>query len=145
MGRGFTVRPSTAADTGALARLMADLRYRTSEAEMIARLDPIVTHPDYQMLVAEVAGQVAGMVGLIREYFYERNGPYVRIAALVVDRRHRRKGVGSALVAAAEGWAGERGAVAILLNSGRHRTDAHRFYRHLGYEESGVRFHKMLE
>jgi GNAT superfamily N-acetyltransferase len=43
-----------------------------------------------------------------------------------------------------EGWLRDRGAARITLTSGKQRADAHRFYRNLGYEETGLRFAKKL-
>ena len=66
------------------------------------RLAAILAQPDYQTLVAEVDGRIAGMAGICVGYFYEQNGRYGRILALVVDAGCRGRGVGSALVLAAE-------------------------------------------
>ena len=123
---------------------MRQLGYPTSAEEMRDRLAAILAQPDYQTLVAEVDGRVAGMAGICVGYFYEQNGRYGRILALVVDEGCRGRGVGSALVLAAERWAAAQGAHNVVLNSGRSRTAAHRFYTRLGYEATGLRFIKTL-
>lgn len=45
---------------------------------------------------------------------------------------------------AAENWAKEIGAKGVRLNSGASRTEAHAFYRHIGYtsEKQQIRFLK---
>jgi GNAT superfamily N-acetyltransferase len=57
------------------------------------------------------------------------------INGLVVDEAHRSDGIGAELVAAAEAWAWEHGATAIMVRSRSARVRAHRFYERLGYVE----------
>lgn len=55
------------------------------------------------------------------------------IGGLVVDRNHRRLGIGRALMERAEVWAAERGCSMVRLTSSATRTAAHQFYEGLGY------------
>ena len=76
--------------------------------------------------------------------FYEKNGFYARLVALVVSEESHGRGVGAALVRAVERWANQKGAGEIFLNSGVQREGARRFYEKLGYRVTGVRFSKEL-
>jgi GNAT superfamily N-acetyltransferase len=58
---------------------------------------------------------------------------FVLIGGLVVDRNHRRLGIGRELMDRAEAWARERGCSMVRLTSSATRTAAHRFYEDLGY------------
>jgi GNAT superfamily N-acetyltransferase len=58
---------------------------------------------------------------------------FVLIGALVVDRKHRRLGIGRALMNRPETWARERGCSMVRLTSSATRTAAHRFYEDIGY------------
>jgi GNAT superfamily N-acetyltransferase len=69
-------------------------------------------------LVAEYNEDVVGMIGLCSGYFYEKNGLYVRIVALVVESKYRNMGIGKKLMEEAENWARKQGAISIGLNSG---------------------------
>ena len=55
------------------------------------------------------------------------------VEALVVDERHRRAGIGTALMNAATDWARARGAVEIVLTVWAGNAAAEAFYGRLGY------------
>ncbi|PFA63357.1 GNAT family N-acetyltransferase [Bacillus sp. AFS015802] len=126
---------------------MNQLGYPTSLEQMKSRMAQIDSNPDYLTLVAEVKGKVAGMIGLTKGYYYEMDGCYVRIVALVVDSAFRKLGVGHELVSEAERWAGHIGATGIGLNSGNReeRLQAHAFYRKRGYVAKSTGFAKSLD
>ena len=144
MTNGVVVREAEKRDLGVLAKLMSELGYPTSFEEMNRRLEEISADPSYGTLVAETDGQVLGVVGLHLERFYEKNEPCARLMALVVGSEHRDRGVGRALISAAEDWARRRGAGEVMLTTHKRRADAHRFYRNVGYEATGYRFYKEL-
>jgi GNAT superfamily N-acetyltransferase len=68
------------------------------------------------------------------------------IGGLVVDADLRGQGVGAQLMAAAEAWARENGCQSVYLRSNTLRTEAHAFYRHLGYSliKSQYAFRKVI-
>lgn len=71
-------------------------------------------------------------------------GDWCRITALVVDENARGRGVGQALISAAEEAALATGCVRIEATSARRRKDAHRFYDRLGYARDTLHFVKIL-
>ncbi len=56
----------------------------------------------------------------------------------------RDAGVGTALMAAAEAWAGARGIRVILLDMSVRNAAAQRFYERLGYEVNGLYLRKAI-
>lgn len=104
-------------------------------------LEQAINSRDSAVLVA--ADHAGGLIGLCTAYqdlHSIRFGYRAWIEDLVVDPRHRSRGVGKALLDAAKGWARERGAMHLELDSGLERTDAHRFYRREGSEYESVSF-----
>jgi ribosomal protein S18 acetylase RimI-like enzyme len=94
------------------------------------------------MLVAEVGGRAAdaALAGAVLVRIYDTPDDPSMVArrrahveALVVDERHRRMGIGTALMNAATTWARERGAVEIMLTVWAGNADAEAFYERLGY------------
>jgi len=140
------IRQATADDVPALALLMNELGYPTTVAEMKERYNLLQGHPDYATWIAVCNNQVAGMIGLLRNIYYEKNGIYIRVGALVVHATYRKLGLGKALLQKATDWAIELGASHILLNSGNReeRKEAHPFYQHLGFEPKTTGFIKTL-
>ena len=70
--------------------------------------------------------------------------PIVRVTALVVDRRARRRGVGKLLMQHAEQVGSAAGCEFVELTSAMDRAEAHAFYRNIGYEPNSLRFRKPL-
>jgi GNAT superfamily N-acetyltransferase len=141
--RVFT-RVSSAADANRIAELLTVLGYPSTPTEVVGRLERIAGAPDFASWVAEAGGRVLGFIGACTAPAFEKNGTYGRILALVVDPDARGLGVGRDLTLVAERWMEGRGAAEVFVHSGNHRTEAHAFYRRLGYEATGVRFRKRL-
>ena len=140
----LTVRVAEVNDAAALAQLMCELGYETTESEMQMRLERIANDDRYRTFVAVRDGKVCGMIGTLISLSYEHNDLGGRIVALVTLRTMRRHGIGRALIASAEKDFAQRGIRGIALNERLAREDAHKFYESLGYELNGWRFVKQL-
>ena len=138
------LRLAQARDAPALSRLLEQLGYHTTPAGVARRLTRLESDPAARALVAEVAGEVAGLATLRVEHLIEHEQPFCRLTALVVDERRRGTGIGAALTAAVEEEARRRDCAGVVLTSADRRTDAHAFYRRLGYHDTGRRFVKSL-
>lgn len=143
-GSATVLRPARPSDAPEIARLSGDLGYEATPESAARRLARILDDPAHHVIVAELGGEVVGLASLLRAWTIHRDEVSVRLSTLVVDRGHRRRGIGERLVAAAEDWARARGARSLHLTSGNHRPDAHRFYARLGYSGDGMRFRKDL-
>ena len=129
-------------DFETLTELISELGYPSTVSTVSNRLSKINSNKCYKTLVAEVDGKIAGFIGLCKLYAYEYDGAYVKIIALVVNKDYRSKGIGTKLVESAEKWALDEEAIAITLNSGINRKEAHEFYKSNGYGIKGYSFSK---
>jgi GNAT superfamily N-acetyltransferase len=111
---------------------VTQLGYESSAHEVAARLGRLLMRPAQRFIVAEMEGRLVGWVH-VEVADYIESDPYAHIAGLVVDRMHRRLGIGAALMAEAEAWARQQGCVVMRLRSSAARTRAHAFYEGLGY------------
>lgn len=80
------------------------------------------------ILVAQDSGSISGICSACLDLDSVRFGPRCWVEDLVVDPELRSRGTGKSLLDAAKGWARERGASHLELDSGVERADAHRFY-----------------
>ncbi len=142
MQRTTRVRPAAPDDNAAIAALMEHLSYPTDAGTMGARMERLTALPGYAAWVAESDGEVIGMVGAMIGWPFVYDSPYARILALVVDPAHRGRGAGAALVRTVEDWARAQGASSLHLTAGNQRTEAHKFYARVGFEDNGKRFFK---
>ncbi|MGC2353523.1 MAG: GNAT family N-acetyltransferase [Candidatus Udaeobacter sp.] len=141
---GCWIRDAELNDAPELAVLMCELGYETQRAEMETRLKLILSNPAYKTFIAIMDGCVCGMIGTLTYPSYEHNDPSGRILALVTLSAARRRGIGRALIAAAEKDFGQKGIRRVALDTRSTREDAHKFYESLGYERNGWRFVKQL-
>ena len=140
----LSIRVAETSDAAALAQLMCDLGYETTQSEMQMRMERIAADDCYRTFVAVLDGKVCGMIGTLACPSYEHDDPGGRILALATLSTMRRRGIGRALIATAEKDFAHRGIRRIALNTQLAREDAHKFYESLGYERNGWRFVKQL-
>lgn len=98
--------------------------------------------PARTLLTALLDGDVAGTVDLfvMAPNLTHDGRPWAIVEHVVVDRTRRGRGVGRALLEEAIRRARARGCHRIELTSDNRRTEAHAFYRSLGFETSAQAF-----
>ena len=138
----FMVRRAEAGDSAAIAVCLAALGYATPPALVAEKLSTLGGPSDTVLVVEDPATGIVGVVSVHLVPLFHAAGSLARLTALAVVPRHQRKGVGRALVAAAESFAWAHDCRRVEVTSGDHREDAHRFYRALGYEMDERRFIK---
>jgi GNAT superfamily N-acetyltransferase len=140
------IREYVSSDLETLTELIGNLGYPTDIETMKYRMELIQSTPMYYTFVAELMGEVVGMIGVRQAFFYEGDGVTTQISALVSKPEHRGMGIGKALVSYVEEWAAKNGSEILYLNSGmkEERLKAHEFYKAVGFEITGYRFVKKL-
>ena len=142
----LTIRPAAEPDAAALAPLLAALGYPASADAVAARLRRVAAYRGPVVALVAAAGD-GSLVGLLTAHAFatvHADEPAALLTTLVVAPEARGRGVGRALVRAAEAWAVTQGAVKVSVTSGAQRADAHRFYEGLGYAYTGKRFARTL-
>jgi GNAT superfamily N-acetyltransferase len=124
-----TMRPG---DAKSVTELSTSLGYPISARAMRTRIGVVEKRRDQRLFVAELSGTVVGWLEVFRPLSVLNWGK-AEIGALVVDDRHRRRGVGASLLRAADGWAQKRRAPFVYLRSNIVRKEAHKFYERLGF------------
>jgi GNAT superfamily N-acetyltransferase len=125
------VRAAASRDAAAIAALAVQLGYdpgTESARRTLVERDPA----RLVELVAERAGVTVGWLDL-GEVHALHDGRGFLIHGLVVDGAQRGRGIGRALLQAAEAWARAHGGATLRVRSNVVRGDAHRFYEQNGY------------
>lgn len=133
------VRQARASDADDIIRLTKHLGYDVDAGSMRERLPRLLARPDQHVLIAEVEGTAVGWLHASVWECIEADA-FVVIGGLVVDREHRGKGIGRALLERAEQWALSQGCGIVRLWSSSVRTEAHKFYEHLGYQKLKMQY-----
>jgi RimJ/RimL family protein N-acetyltransferase len=142
------VRPAEAGDAHALVELAREVgeereawlltsgEWRTP-AEERRYLRAVRRSRDAAVFVAEDTGGVVGRLSVARDP--HPSSHHVADLGLMISRSHRRRGIGLALMEAAEGWARSVGIEKLELHVFPHNAPARAFYARLGYREEGLR------
>ena len=110
----------------------SEMGYDYPKEETRQRIKDILASEHDKIYVAELDGSVVGYV-----HANDYNLIYVpamkNIMGIAVSNKHKRIGIGKALLTAAEAWAKADGAKGVRLVSGETRKEAHMFYEWCGY------------
>jgi ribosomal protein S18 acetylase RimI-like enzyme len=133
-----TIRPATQDDIPAMVRLLAQLFAIEADlaidpAAQARGLAMLLGRADAVALVATLAERVAGMTTVQLTVSTARGGLSAGVEDVVVDAPHRGRGIGRRLLAAAEAWARERGALRLALLADETNAPALDFYDRLGF------------
>lgn len=147
----FDLCRAVEADLPALVELLADdplgaARETTTMAPYLAAFREIDAD-DHQLLlvVRSETTEIVGTMQLTLVPGLARGGAKrLLIEAVRLGADVRGGGLGAALFDWAHGYGRDRGAHLAQLTSDKSRTDAHRFYRRLGYEPSHEGFKRPL-
>jgi len=138
-----TIRRAESGDADAIAGCLAELGYETPASLVTSKLSTLTASAADGVLVAIEPD--AGLVGVVSVHLlplFHAPGNLARVTALAVRKDHQRQGVGRALVAAAEVFAWRHDCRRVEVTSGDHRSEAHDFYKGLGYQTDERRFIK---
>jgi GNAT superfamily N-acetyltransferase len=133
-------------DIACLTDLTITLGYDTTIEQMTTRMETILRLDNYWTFVAILDKNIVGYIGLNKNYFWEQDGHFIRIQALVVNKEYRRFGVGEKLINYTEKFARQIKANLIVLNCGNRdeRKSAHQFYPKMGFEAKSTGYIKRL-
>lgn len=135
------IRLARSTDAAAINELLDQLGYPQSDpATTAARIKTWTDDPDGAVYVADTEQGLLGVISVHTCPFFERDGTWARIVALVVSDKARRQGVGSHLITAAETFATNQGCLRMEVTSAAHRSQAHTFYESHGYTVTPTRF-----
>ena len=128
------IRPAAKSDVKEMTEIInTSLGYPCSE-ELVEEKLKSVDRDREEVFVSVVDGKVNGFIH-VEKYDTLYFETLCNVLGLAVANSAKRRGIGSALIQAAESWAKNKGIYAMRLNSGGKRSEAHTFYKNLGYDD----------
>jgi GNAT superfamily N-acetyltransferase len=113
--------------------------------EASAQLAWFKRYPSYRVFVAEVGSEIAGTYELLIMDNLDKRGRRSGIVEVVaVAPRYQGSGVGRAMMQHAMRQCHAAGCYKLVVSSNLKRTEAHAFYRTLGFKRHGYSFHVTL-
>lgn len=131
-----------------MAQLLEEFGYPTSAEQCLSRLRRMHADTFHTLVAIETASdhseELAGFVGLLRLKVYTECTDIGWVLALAVGQRHRRKGIGTALLNSAESYFRRHGIEQMHLHSAKNNLTAHQFYKANGFSDLALRFQKRI-
>jgi lysophospholipase L1-like esterase/ribosomal protein S18 acetylase RimI-like enzyme len=137
----------TEQDLSALAELYRQFRGEQSSLEAMRKtFRRLARDTNYTLLGARLRDRLVGSVmGVLCGELYGECRPFMVVEDMIVDRTHRRQGIGSLLMRAIETRAVRSNCSYIMLVTDSSRREALAFYQSLGYHLNDYRgFKKYL-
>jgi len=138
------IRTATPHDSPAVSRLLGELGHAVPPEALPSRFAALAAGGGAAFVAADGPSPAVGLVVLARHANLHAALPVAYVTALVVATEARGRGVGRALLAAAERWARDRGCGRLAVTSAEHRAEAHAFYPRWGLPYTGRRYSKPL-
>ncbi len=136
------IRQIAEGDAPSVTLLCEQLGYMQTTEQTLKNIIEVISNENHNAFVAIHNDRVIGWIGLSKVLQIE-SGSCCEIRGLVVDELNRNKGVGKMLIEKAKQWTREKGNYTLRLRCNLKRTEAHIFYRHLGFRE--VKDQKVFE
>ncbi len=151
----ISIRPANEHDIGALCEIYYDFhefhvcgvpthlrslgdRERWDRSVLRKTLGTIIKSDDSEIFVADVAGELAGLIEVYMRQDADEptlvRHQYAELQSLMVSSTFRRNGIGTRLVEVAQRWAWERGATEMRLGLWEFNEAAREFYEALGFK-----------
>lgn len=139
----YVLREATAEDAAGIHALACELAGAVGDAlpeeeDVRTRLEELLKETGARVFVAEVGGEVAGVVSLWIKPDLAHGDAVIEVPMLAVSEGHRRNGVGKLLMSRVREVAAEHDASLIELVATRANVAARDFYKSLGFVEADV-------
>jgi GNAT superfamily N-acetyltransferase len=122
-----------------LSVLDAEAVMSVSEAKDI--FERMASYPHYRCYMAVEDDEPVGtFCMIICDNLGHAGQKFAVVENVVVDPSFQGQGIGKVLMEAAMEEAARNGCYKLMLSSNEKRTDAHRFYDHLGFTRHGISF-----
>jgi GNAT superfamily N-acetyltransferase len=126
------IRDSRPDDLPVVRRLIGQLADVPDEAQFRARFECVSATPGHRIIVAEMDGEIVGVLHVFERPALEKPCEAV-VQAFVVDGKRLGAGIGEALMREAEAWAASRQLASTALYTRIDRDRARMFYERIGY------------
>ena len=146
----ITIRESTYDDIPSLLELLDELGRPKPQKDndlekFTALLKNYIQEDDKKILVAQIENsKIIGMISMVFLSRLNQNTSEMYVPELIVSQNYHSKGIGKKLINFSIKLGKEKKCHRIRLESGNQRIESHKFYKHLGFEDSSVFFTKNL-
>ena len=144
------IRESNFDDIPSLLELLYELGrpkpQKDNELETFTKLlKNYMQEDDKKILVAQIENlKIIGMMSIVFLSRLNQNTLEMYVPELIISQNYHSKGIGKKLINFSIELGKEKKCHRMRLESGNQRIESHKFYKHLGFEDSSIFFTKNL-
>ena len=146
----IVIRESICDDIPLLLELLYELgRPKPQNGDELKKFEKLlknyIQENDKKILVAQINNsEIIGMISMVFLPRLNQNTLELYIPELIISQNYRSKGIGKKLINFSINLGKEKKCHRMRLESGNQRVESHKFYKHLGFENSSIFFTKNL-
>ena len=133
-----TIQKATPCHANEVLRLLDQLGYESTEADLIALLDQ--KQRGDEIYIAQTNGKVAGLMSVIYFDYFPSQEKICRITAIVVDSDARGSGVGSQLIDFAKHLSEKNLCSKLEVTTSLAREATQQYYENIGFTKTSYRY-----
>lgn len=137
------IRPAIPEDVQEVYRFVCELEEIIFDTDLFYQYYMAnISKPDHHYLVAVIDDEPAGFISCHGQVLLHHLGKVYEIQELYVDKAHRGKGIGKLLTEHLIRILDNEPYDMLEVASGFRRTEAHEFYKRIGFSQSHYKFTK---
>ncbi len=130
----FNLRTALIGDGESIYGLSSELSHEFLRDDFDKSLFNILDNPDHCLILISIEDIIVGWIHGIKSMRIQSE-PFIEIGGMVVEKTHRRKGLGRMLFLEILSWAKKSSIEKIRVRCNVNRLETHDFYRHLNFIE----------
>jgi GNAT superfamily N-acetyltransferase len=127
------IRLAVATDAVTISKLSAQLGYSVTVEKATEQIVAVSNSANDAAFIAILNDEIVGWVHVFHTIRLESNS-FCEIGGLVIDSKHRGKGIGKALIEQAKKWTTGKDVHTLKVRSNVVREEASKFYIQLGFK-----------
>jgi N-acetylglutamate synthase-like GNAT family acetyltransferase len=130
----LSIRKASWRDLNNLKEFVEVLGYSSETEDFSSKMKSILFLPNYQVYIAEVIDEMAGVMILEKSISFSIADNFVKIIALIVKNEYKNKGIGKVLLQESAKWQSQQKASSVVICLNPERKETSNYFEKQGFK-----------